>query len=130
MGKNFDGTGTEHGIQGYSEFVVYNNSNHKMKYEIIVTTRECRDNCINSNYIKLFLTDENDKPLEGFSSRKLPTYASLGILDNKPGSRLLYRDKIEGNGEKKFKLRVWLADTYAVSALEEKYKFVIDVRGV
>jgi len=130
LGKSFDGAGTENGIQGYSEFVVQNDSGDEVKYEILVTVSGCKKNCINSNYIKLFLTDDKDKPLDGFDSNKLPTFASLGVLDDKPGSRLLYRAKISGNSEKRFKLRVWLADTYAITNLEEEFNFVIDVRGV
>lgn len=129
LGITFDGSGTADGIQGYSEFTVENLGSSKSNYEIYITKID-NDNEINGNYVKFYLTDDEDVAFDNFNSNILPTYNKLSSLSNKPDSKLLYSGTINSNDKINFKLRVWLSDSYAVSDDLEVFDFEIFVRFV
>lgn len=128
IGKNYNGTGIEEGIAEYKEFTVTNPNERKVKYEVYLTKVNSSSNDIRSNYIKLYLTDDNDNPLEGFETKKIKTYYDLYVFNNKPGSKLLYTGTLVAGSSTKLRLRSWVADTYILSTEEEKFSFDIDVR--
>lgn len=130
LGKRFDGKGTEEGIQGYSEFELKNISEDKVNFEIYLTRKDTDTKCISENYIKCYLTDGADNALEGFHTNKIPTYKSLVVLNDKPNSKLLFKGNINSKSNLKFKLRVWLDDTYVISQNKESFEFTIGVRVV
>lgn len=130
LGKSFDGKGTEEGIQGYSEFELKNTSEDKVNFEIYLTRKDTDTKCISENYIKCYLTDGADNALEGFHTNKIPTYKSLVVLNDKPNSKLLFKGNINSKSNLKFKLRVWLDDTYVISQNKESFEFTIGVRVV
>lgn len=117
IGKSFTGEGTSDGIQGYIELSLTNPNTVSVSYDIILTEDlNLESSRINSNYIKIYLTDNNDIPFDGFNSRKIPTFHELGVLKDKPESRLLYRGYLNPEEVKNIKLRVWLSDSYSISA--------------
>jgi hypothetical protein len=129
LGITFDGSGTADGIQGYSEFTVENLGSNKNSYEIYIKKID-NDNEINGNYVKFYLTDDEDVAFDNFNSNILPTYNTLSTLSDKPDSKLLYSGTIDSNDKINFKLRVWLSDSYAVSDDLEVFDFEIFVRFV
>jgi hypothetical protein len=129
LGITFDGSGTADGIQGYSEFAVENLGSNKNSYEIYIKKID-NDNEINGNYVKFYLTDDEDVAFDNFNSNILPTYNTLSTLSDKPDSKLLYSGTIDSNDKINFKLRVWLSDSYAVSDDLEVFDFEIFVRFV
>ena len=128
IGKNYNGSGIEEGIAGYNEFTVTNPNDRKVKYEVYLTKVNSSSNDIRSNYIKLYLTDDSNNPIEGFETKKIKTYYDLYTFNNKPGSKLLYTGSLVAESSTKFILRSWVADTYILSTEEEKFSFDIDVR--
>lgn len=128
IGKNYNGTGVEKGIADYKEFTITNPNERKVSYEIYLTKVTNKVDDIRSSYVKLYLTDENNNPVEDFGSSKMLSYYDLPSLEDKLDSRLLYRGAIVSGGSKKFKLRSWIADTYIISNTEEDFNFDIDVR--
>lgn len=124
VGKAFDGTGTEEGIQGYVEFSLKNNSKNRSKY-VILLTKQKKEKEISSKYVKFYLTDEKDVPFKPFDKSIIPSYSDFYSFSNRPGSRVLYKGVIDGKTTLNFKLRVWLSDTYVFS--EDKEYFSIDV---
>lgn len=128
LGKKLDGKGTEEGVQGYLEFSIKNEHNKDMNYEIFITEKDLKEE-IRANYIKFYLTDNVDNPLKGYEKNLIPSAADLLSLTDKPESKLLYKDTIKKKSSKKFKLRVWLADTYVVSDDENEYTFSVGVRS-
>ena len=128
IGKNYNGTGVEKGIADYKEFTITNPNERKVSYEIYLTKVTNKVDDIRSSYVKLYLTDENNNPVEDFGSSKMLSYYDLPSLEDKLDSRLLYRGAIVSGGSKKFKLRSWIADTYIISNTEEDFSFDIDVR--
>lgn len=130
LGKEFNGDGVAEGIQGYNKFSIKNTSKDKIKYEIYLTKNENNDTELSAKYVKLYLTDDKDLALKSFDRNKLPVFSSLMVLNDMPESFLLFKETLNSKEEKNFKLRVWLADTYAISKNMEKFSFTINVRVV
>ena len=128
IGKNYNGTGVEKGIVEYKSFTISNPNDGKVEYEIYLTRVTNKIEDMRAGYIKLYLTDEKNNPIEGFDTKKLPTFYDLTALSDKLSSRLLYSGSIVSGGSKKFILRSWVADTYVLSSEEEDFNYDIDVR--
>ena len=128
LGKTFKEKRESTHVEGYSSFTIKNPNEKKITYEIYLTKRVLESNEINPNYIKLYLTDKNDKPYAGFDTNSVPSYGSLYALSDRPGSRLLYRDSLVSGATAEFKLRSWLSDTYVVSTNSEDFIYDISVR--
>ena len=128
IAKNYSGTGVEEGIIEYKEFTITNPNDKKIEYEIRLTKISSDIKDIRSNYIKLYLTDENNKPIKGFDKNKVVSYYDLYSFENKPGSKILYSGSLVSGETKKFILRSWVADTYVLSNEKEGFSFDIDVK--
>ena len=127
LGKQLTGDGMENGIQGYLEFSIENKDSISNEYVIKLTKKELNQNEINGNYIKLYLTKANDYPLDGFEQNPVPSFQQLPVLNSKPNSKVLYRGVIAGNTVEEFRLRMWLADSYAMNSVLEEFSIKIDV---
>lgn len=114
---------------GYVEFEIYNNVEADRDYQIFITGQE-NESDMSPSYLKFYLTDDKDKTLEKYDSSKLPSYTELNYIDDKPSSKLLYSGTLKSLESKKFKLRVWLTDSYVVSNSEKSFSFEIGVRAV
>lgn len=128
LGKAFDGNGSDEGIQGYLEIFVRNTSKKTVSYQIFLTRNKSKTKEIAGDFIKIYFSDEKNKPLKGFDSNKIPTYNSLLFLNNKPDCKLLFEDRIDSGDEKKYILRAWLSDLYAIASNEETFDFSVKVR--
>lgn len=126
LGKNI----TESNInQGYVEFTVKNDNDEDVNFQVFITKLNQEDEAIKGNYIKYYLTDNNNVPVDGFEKNLLPTYDNLYYLNDKPSSKLLYNGKIKANSRKKLILRVWVSDSYALSDTKDEFSFTIGVKG-
>ena len=114
---------------GYVEFEINNNTSNTRNFQLFITEIE-NENEINPNYVKFYLTDIDDSPFTFYSGTKLPSYVELNYLVDKPSSKLLYTGSLDGNDSKKFKLRVWLTDSYVVENSEKTFSFEIGVRAI
>ena len=128
IGKNYSGTGVEKGIAEYKEFTITNPNDKNVQYEIYLKKQNNNKRDIGSNYIKLYLTDDKNNPVDGYEKEKVKSYNDLYSLNNQPDSKLLYSGSLKNGGSKKFILRSWVADTYILSSSEEDFNFDIDVR--
>ena len=128
IGKNYTGVGVEKGIVEYKEFTISNPNDRKVSYEIYLTKISNSTDDIRSNYIRLYLTDEENNPIEGFGTKKGKTYYDLYSFNNQPGSKLLYTGTLVSGGTKKFILRSWVDDTYVLSEKAEDFTFDIGAR--
>ena len=127
LGKKLDGKGTQEGIQGYTELTIKNNLSRETDYEIYVEKIDS-NNEISSNYIKFYLADEADNPLEGYGQNAIPTYNDLSVIKDAPTMRLLYSGRLEKEETQKIILRSWLSDSYVVSNDERDFVFNIVVK--
>lgn len=115
---------------GYVIIDIKNENDEDAKYQIYITKINPSDNHIKDNYIKYYLADENNNPLDGFNNNLIPSYNSFLYLNDKPSSKLLYKDRIKANSSKKIILRVWVSDSYPISDEKKDYSFKIGVRGL
>ena len=129
IGKQYDGSLVEEGTESYIEFSIVNEDDDLALYEIFLTRNHITPREIKENYIKLYLTDEDDQPVIGFDKNRLPVFSDLPYLIDKPSSKLLYTDIIEGHSTKKYRLRAWLSDSYSISSLPETFQFEVDVKN-
>ena len=127
IGKSFNGEGTEDGIQGYVEFSIKNKKEDTVSYEIIITEQATKEDKIKDNFVKMYLTDNQDTPLEGFERSYVPTFYDFYYLTDKPSSKLLFSDSLEKGESKTYRLRVWLSDRYSISFEPEEFSFDVDV---
>ena len=125
LGKTFIGEGTAAGIQGYVEFFVQNQSDQEQEFVIFLNKQKLEKEEIKGEYVKLYLTDENDYPYEGFNVNPVPSYKDFPVLTNKPGKKLLYTSVLGAGEKKNFRLRLWLSDQYGL--LNQNEGFAVDV---
>lgn len=125
LGKKIDESNEK---QGYEEITIKNTNNKDVKYKIYLKKEKQDIEYIDENYIKLYLTDDKDNPLSGFEKNLIPTYYSLKYLSDKPDSKLLYNGVIKANTSEKLRLRVWVADTYAITSNKKDFSFKIYVK--
>ncbi len=130
IGKSYDGYGVADGVQGYNEFSIENNSEIENEYEIYLVKNKVKEKEISEKFIKMYLTDHNNIPLDGFEKNLIPVFSNLVILNDKANGKLLYRGKINANSKLKFKLRIWVSDSYAISKENEQFSFSINVRAI
>jgi hypothetical protein len=128
LGKTIDGKGTEKGIQGYVEFTVTNNLNKKVYYDIFLKKNN-REKEIKSNYIKLYLTDDADKPLVGVRNGVIPVFSDLKLSKNNPNLYFLASKMLDKGETSKLKLRAWLSDSYSVTNDSREFAFTIIVKA-
>lgn len=130
IGKSYDGYGVADGVQGYNEFSIENNSEIENEYEIYLVKNKVKEKEISEKFIKMYLTDHNNIPLDGFEKNLIPVFSNLVILNDKANGKLLYKGKINANSKLKFKLRIWVSDSYAISKENEQFSFSINVRAI
>ena len=114
-------------IQGYVEFSVQNINKEEKEY-VILLTKQVKEEEMLGDYVKFYLTNEEDLPFEGFDGNVVPCYSDLLPYSKRPASRVLYTGKIDGKSELKFKLRVWLDDSYVILNHKEYFSVDIDVQ--
>lgn len=101
----------------YSEFSISSNmvGLSSVNYEIYAKVKE-GENTIPSDYVKVYLTDgKRDLPLEGYNDKSVPTFQDLKVASSDAGGRRLYSGTLKKDEVKKFKLRMWLRDTYPIT---------------
>lgn len=127
VGKNITAETTKVGTTGYAEFEVKSNVDSKIKYEIYLKKEDASPE-IPVDFVKVYLTDENDKPLTELVNGACPTYFDLKVADNDLGGKLLYSGSFNNKESKKFKLRMWVADTYELKAETNIFSVKINVK--
>lgn len=129
IGKTIDENDINNGIEGYLEFSIKNNSNSSSNYEIYIIRNQV-NNEIDTRYIKVYLTDSNEKPLGIYKKSFSPSYYSLKYLDKKPEAKSIYKGKIKANSKKDFIFRAWVSDGYSFHSNENSFSFSIGVRQI
>lgn len=130
LGKEFDGKGVSEGIIGYTEFSIKNIDSSAVNYEVYLTKDVVETSELSERYVKLYLTDDNNNALEGFNKNRIPDFSSLSVQSDNPSGFILFKSYIEAFESEKFRLRVWLSDTYAINNNEESFKFHINIKAV
>ena len=112
------------------KFELVNNDSKDLNYELYITKKELEENEINGKYIKFYLTKQNGEELKGYNKNRIPLYDDLLVVDDLPGSRILYRGSIKGNSVEKFDFKTWISDNYSNNNQKEEFSYSIRVRVV
>ena len=115
---------------GYLDFEIVNVCDTAQNYQIFVKKNYIEQNEINSNYIKFYLTDQDDYPIGEFDSNIVPSFNKLKYIEDKPSSKLLYSGKLDSYQNKRMRLRVWIAENYVSTDDDKVFSFDIGVRAV
>lgn len=108
----------------YYEFKVSNDYDKDINYEVLL---EPIINDIDGKYIKLYLTDENDKVVKEFENGAI-TFSNLS--DSKlDGNKVLYSGVLKAKTNKTYRLRVWVSDSYDADLENLGISFKVDVKG-
>ena len=126
MGKEFKYNNDNKNVQGYYEFEITNKYDNGTFYEIYVDMEDY-PNLVHSNFIKLYLTDGNNKPIDGFNGKAVPTFYKLKGSSSSVTGKRLYRGYIKSKESKSFILRSWIGDAYSIGSYEKEVKFVVNV---
>lgn len=110
------------------KFELVNNSSDDLDYEIYITKNEIKENEIEGKYIKFYLVKTNEVNLSKNKDIKVPTYDDLYVIDDLPGSRILYRGNIDGDSTEEFDFKTWISDNYSNNSKVEEFNYSIHVR--
>ena len=127
LGKKMVYSKEKKNIQGYVEISVFNPNDEKVPFSIVVTKNNIDEAQISDNYIKLYLSDDKDNPVKGFENNMVPVFSEFNYLSSKPASKLIYQSTLDQNSEKKYILRTWVSDTYAISSNIKKFSFKVEI---
>ncbi len=127
IGKTTDLESVDDNVLGHLKFTL--SSNKTTKYEVYLV-KEDSSNELNSNYLKLYLTDNNDNPVNGFNTNIIPSYNDLKVSLSLPGNKILYSGVIKKGEKQYFNLRVWVSDSYIILREQQSFSFKIKVREV
>ena len=127
--KSLDSTKIQAGIVGYAEFSVIADDikADSLKYDIYLED-VISGNEFNYDYVKVYLTNEEDVPLKQFASNIVPSFANIRVSLDEPDKRVLATGRIKKGEVKKFRLRVWLSDTYVLSDDLKEFKGKISIK--
>lgn len=129
VGKKLSNSDTNNKLNGYFEFVLSPkiSKNSSIDYEI-VAKKTSDNNEISDQYIKIYLTDgDSDLPVDGYNLVSVPTYAELKNSASDSRHKVLYSGKFKNNKDKKFILRMWLADNYVINDNLKYFSIKLDV---
>lgn len=97
-----------------------------IQYEVYTTEVDVAQK-LDSQYVKIYLTDAtSDKALEGYN-QKVPVYSELKDSSISSKGKRLYRGEFNSSGTQAFRLRMWLSDTYQISSSSKEFKIKVNV---
>ena len=84
---------------------------------------------LESKYIKVYLTDQNDQAITGFDE-DVPTYEKL--KDSKiENSKTIYKSSLTSSGQSDdYRLRVWVNSDYNMPETSKSFSFKVNVKGI
>ncbi len=113
-------------FSGYFDFNVSANisENRKINYEIsalpIVSENE-----LDPKYVKVYLTDQFDNPIDKNDSVK--TFEQLDDSTSNTKAKRLYYGSFDKTDSKKFRLRIWVSKDYPIDELKRKFQIKVNV---
>lgn len=133
------------GNQEVFDFTVTGNYGEKgtVLYDVYATPY---DMTLSDKYVKVYVTDQNDNPVEGYEGEEIPTYNTLEDYSISASTtdtfttkgKLLYSSELtpEKNSDN-LRIRVWLSSSYGSSENAEEntpeksltFAFKVNVRG-
>ncbi len=128
-GRTLDASNVDADILNEISFSVESIGDKKISsnYEIYLESEE-NNAAINPNYVKVYLTDENGKAFNDYSGNEVMTYRNLRVSKSSASGKLLYSGTIFGNQKQKFKLRLWIDETYSFDSTKQEFNGIIRIK--
>ncbi len=95
-----------------------------INYEVYSTLMK---STLDSKYVKVYLTDQNDNPLDGYS-KDVPVYDALSDSLVEDG-KTLYKGSLKSGDVKNLRLRIWLSSEYSDGSESKTFAFKVNVKG-
>lgn len=95
--------------------IISDNKSKGSKYDVVIYPI---NNTVNYDYIKYYLTDENDRVI---------AYDKLSDVDSDKLGKILYSDKID-NTNKKLKLRLWIDKKYDKDIISSSFEVRVKLK--
>lgn len=127
VGRRIELNDEHRDIQGYVECTLQSNSSKKLDYELYLL-KGLEEEVIDTNYIKIYLSDDFDIAMDGYDKNAVPTYASLKVADSDPAGARLYIGSLSGREKVSFKLRMWVADSYVITDEVKKFEILLKAK--
>ena len=97
-------------------------------YEIM--TEDSSGNTFPEEYLKIYLTDQNDNPMPGFEGNNTPLYTSFPKTDDNKG-RVIYRATLHNQSlSQSFRLRIWVSSDYEYREEKRDFRFKVNVKQI
>ena len=118
-GMKIDSEEDMDGVQDIFDFDVASNYDEDVYFEIYLS--EYLFNNLDSKYIKIYLENRETGEAINLVKGLVPTYYDLLVSSSNSNAKRLYYGLIKGKEIKKYRLRVWLSDSYPLNANETEY---------
>ncbi len=90
------------------------------------------DNTLSGDFVKLYLTDKDDKSVDYYTDEEIPVYNKLGDYycgDDKK-CKLIYKSDFKTEDfSDDYKLRIWLSSEYSDNESQKNFAFKVNVKG-
>lgn len=126
LGKKISIDNEIKGTTGYVDFDIKSRVDGKLKYEIVLVN-EPSDLDIDLKYVKVYLTDSNDKAFSNFDVANIPTYYDLRVSETDASGKVLYSGYLKNKGSQTFRLRMWTSDTHEIVAQQKMFSVKLKV---
>lgn len=104
--------------------------NNRIRYDIFA--EPVGNNTLPEKSLKIYLTDQNDNPIEGYNGKTVPLYSDLKKYNynGKNKYKLIYSSNLtKENPSKKYRLRIWLSSDSNNGENQLKFSFKVNVKG-
>lgn len=118
-GMKIDSEEDMDGVQDIFDFDVASNYDEDVYFEIYLS--EYLFNNLDSKYIKVYLENRETGEAINLVKGLVPTYYDLLVSSSNSNAKRLYYGLIKGKEIKKYRLRVWLSDSYPLNADKTEY---------
>ncbi len=120
-------------VTGHFDFTVTNSTAGEATINYSVFLKESASNTLNSDYVKIYLTDPaTEIPFAGFDGASVPVLSDFTNTINVNGEdvKTIYSTNITtSNYSQKFRLRIWVAEEYAENVLGQTFQINVGVQA-
>ena len=132
VGKVLEKTAEDKGIQnGYFDFVISSSITEvAVNYEIYGVEESLGEDAMDSQYVKVYLTNsDTEEAMTGYTG-VVPTFKSLPTSDqDASGKRLYYGSFEQGAGIHKYRLRICVSEDYTLNDASKSFQMKVNVKA-
>lgn len=132
VGKVLVKSDLEKGINnGYFDFSISSSvTGTAVNYEIYAVSDSLGEDEMDSQYVKVYLTNaDTEEAMSGYTG-VVPTFKSLPVADHDQNGRRLHYGKFDyGAGIHRYRLRIWVSEDYTVHDVTKSFQMKVHVKA-